>query len=188
MSMIDNDILLLEQLKARDLHAFAVFDKTYRAWLEVVAVTVLQNQVESQEIVQEFLIDFWDKELYSSIRIHTDKSLKSYLFTSIKNRCLNFIDKDQVRKKRFYRILEALPDHYELPVSMLENTELKERLINAIGQLSERQSQIFNLAYLGGKSRKEIAHVLNIAEETVKKQIANALKKLRANLKNDKDL
>lgn len=188
MSIIDKDILLLEQLNAKEAHAFTVFDKTYRSWLEIVAMTILQDKVQSQEIVQEFFIDFWNKELYSSIQIYTDKSLKNFLFTSIKNRCLNFIDKDQVRKKRFYSILRALPEDYELPANTLENTELKERLIRAIKLLPGRQSKIFNLAYLSGKSRKEIAYMLDIAEETVKKQIANALKKLRANLRNDKNV
>jgi RNA polymerase sigma-70 factor (ECF subfamily) len=186
--MIEKDILLLEQLKAHDPRALTILDKTYRPWLEIVAMTILQNNVESQEVVQEFFIDFWNKELYRLIHIYTEKSLKNYLFISIKNRCLNFIEKDQVRKRRFHLLLEGLSEDYVRPANRLENEELNERLTNAIGKLSLRQSEIFKLAYLGGKSRKEIAHALNIAEETVKKQIAVALKSLRIYLRNEKNI
>ena len=41
----------------------------------------------SKEIVQDVFIKLWDNKT----QIDLKKSIKSYLFTSVKNRCLNYI-------------------------------------------------------------------------------------------------
>jgi RNA polymerase sigma-70 factor (ECF subfamily) len=181
MSASINDIELLAQLKTGSLAAFRHFYSAYRKWLYVTAFSILKNEAEAQELVQEFFIDFWQKNLGSKIDLSTTGSLKNFLFVSVRNRCLNRIARDRTRKKRLKNIM--LPEIYTLPQSRLENNELKEQLENAISQLPERQLIAFRLAYEEHKTRKEIAAFMNISEETVKKQVANALKTLRASLK-----
>jgi RNA polymerase sigma factor (sigma-70 family) len=183
MSKLDDHIALLQRLKDKETQAFSEFDANYRKWMEIVATTILQEETQSQEIVQEFLIDFWKEERYTSIEIHSDRSLQNYLFVSLKNRCLNFIKQDERRKKRYALIMEKLNTTYELPFYSLENDELREELTKAMQLLPEGQLKVFNMAYIKGRSRKEISRTLNIAEETVKKQLSNSLKTLRAYLK-----
>ncbi|HVI44963.1 MAG TPA: RNA polymerase sigma-70 factor [Chitinophaga sp.] len=181
MNGFTNDIELLDQLKTGNPEAFDYFYTTYRQWLLITAMTILKDEVESQELVQEFFIDFWQQSLYNRIELNNIASLKNFLFVSIKNRCLNKLSKDDTRRRRMQQMLR--PVHYTLPNNKLENNELKDQLEEAIQQLPERQSQAFRLAYLEHKTRKEIAAVMDISEETVKKQIANALKSLRETLK-----
>lgn len=181
MSASINDIELLAQLKTGSLPAFQHFYTSYRQWLYVIAVSVLKNEVEAQELVQDFFIDFWQKNMSARIDLSTTNSLKNFLFVSIRNRCLNRIAKDTTRTKRLKDIL--LPETYTYPESRLENNELREQLETAISQLPERQSIAFRLAYQEHKTRKEIAAFMDTSEETVKKQVANALKTLRASLK-----
>jgi RNA polymerase sigma-70 factor (family 1) len=181
MSASINDIELLAQLKTGSLPAFQYFYSAYRQWLYVTAVSILKNETEAQELVQDLFIDFWQKDLSSRIDLSTTNSLKNFLFVSIRNRCLNKIAKDATRNKRLKDIM--LPETYTYPQDRLENNELKEQLETAISQLPERQSIAFRLAYQEHKTRKEIAAFMDTSEETVKKQVANALKTLRASLK-----
>ncbi|PSL43810.1 RNA polymerase sigma-70 factor (ECF subfamily) [Chitinophaga niastensis] len=181
MSTSDNDTALLAYLKTGSLQAFRHFYFTYRHWLFLTAMTILKDEIESQELVQEFFIDFWQNDRYQKIDLTNIQTLKNFLFVSIKNRCLNQIAKDATRKRRMKDIM--LPEEYTLPNNKLENNELKELLEGAINQLPERQSQVFRLAYQEHKTRKEIAASMQISEETVKKQVANALKTLRAYLR-----
>ncbi|MBO9730914.1 MAG: sigma-70 family RNA polymerase sigma factor [Chitinophaga sp.] len=181
MSASINDIELLAQLKTGSLEAFQYFYGAYRQWLYITAVSILKNEAEAQELVQDLFIDFWEKDLSSRIDLSSTNSLKNFLFVSIRNRCLNKIAKDATRSKRFKNIL--LPETYTYPQTRLENNELKEQLENAISQLPERQSIAFRLAYQEHKTRKEIAAFMDTSEETVKKQVANALKTLRESLK-----
>ncbi|CAL1518030.1 RNA polymerase sigma-70 factor [Chitinophaga sp. MM2321] len=181
MSAINNDIELLAQLKTGSIHAFEHFYTSYRQWLLITAMSILKEEEETQELVQEFFIDFWQHALYQRIDLTSISSLKNFLFVSIKNRCLNKISKDDTRRKRMTQIFSAVT--YAIPGEKLENFELGQQLEGAINQLPERQSQVFRLAYQEHKTRKEIAAAMEISEETVKKQVANALKTLRENLK-----
>ncbi|MCW3465355.1 RNA polymerase sigma-70 factor [Chitinophaga nivalis] len=181
MSATTNDTELLAQLKTGSIAAFQHFYIAYRQWLLVTAMTILKNEEEARELVQEFFIDFWQNARYEKIDLTNIQTLKNFLFVSIKNRCLNKIAKDDTRKKRMKEIMLAAD--YTPPNNKLENNELKQQLENAINLLPERQLLVFRLAYLEHKTRKEIAAAMQISEETVKKQIANALKTLRTYLR-----
>lgn len=181
MSASINDTELLAQLKTGSLAAFRHFYSVYREWLYFTAFTILKNEVEAQELVQELFIDFWQKDLGARIDLSTTNSLKNFLFVSVRNRSLNRIARDATRNKRLKDMM--LPETYTLPKNRLENNELKEQLETAISRLPERQSIAFRLAYEEHKTRKEIAAFMDTSEETVKKQVANALKTLRASLK-----
>lgn len=178
-----NDLALLVQLQQGNALAFDHLYTTYRRWLLVVAVGILQNEQEAEELVQEFFIDLWQHQLYKNIPTTSKEAVQNYLFVSIKNRCLNRMAKEDTRLKRLNRFL-TMPEPVTSPNNKLENEELKTQLNDAIGQLPPRQSQVFQSAYLMDKSRKEIADEMNISEKTVKKQMQLALKALRNYLKN----
>ncbi|NSL86753.1 sigma-70 family RNA polymerase sigma factor [Chitinophaga solisilvae] len=181
MNAISNDIELLAYLKSGCLQAFEQFYGHYREWLLITAMTFLKDEEAARELVQEFFIDFWQQSLYLRIDLSSTASMKNFLFVTIKNRCLNQMAKDDTQRRRLQRILQ--PGTVVLPASRLESQELAAQLEGAISLLPERQSQVFRLAYQEHKTRKEIAAAMEISEETVKKQIANALKSLRITLK-----
>lgn len=181
-----NDIDLLMQLQERRPGAFDRLYLEYRHWLFLVAVSFLQDEAEAEEITQEFLIDIWEEELYQGIVAHHGNSLKNFLYVSLRNRCLNRLAKDRTRNKRYLSFF--IPDTHPVMPNDLENKELRLQLVAAMERLPPRQAQVFKLAYLSHKSRREIAREMDISEETVKKQIALALKTLRRILKKIENL
>ena len=182
----NTDTDFFHQLKSGSLKALDHLFHHYHHWLLITAHTFLRNEDEAEETVQEFFIDFWENKRYEALNVTSIETLKNYLFVCIKNRCLNRIAKNKTRKKRYENLL--VPNDLILPEHPLENSELKKRLSNAINQLTERQKEVFELGYLQDKTRKEIASELNIAPETVKKLIAQALKSLREYLNKTQNL
>lgn len=174
---LTNDLDFIKKLKSGHSQALNHLFTQYRSWLTICAYTVLRDEVEAEEIVQEFFIDFWENKKFRLIEAKSIPALKNYLFICIKNRCLNQIAKNKTRQSRYADLL--LPKDYILPENRLEIIELKNNLKGAISQLTNRQREVFELGYIAGKTRKQISTELCISQETVKKLMANALKTLR---------
>lgn len=171
---------LLERLKAGDSEAFDEVYTSYRKWLWIAALGILQNEADAEEVVQEFFIEFWQR--MEQRQFDDIQHLKNYLFISVRNRCLNKLQRDKVARKRNEQMLQ----HTELSVSynQLENSELQQQLREAIAKLPPTRSKVFKLGYLFNYTRRQIAAMLNVSEETVKKHMILALKDLRLALKN----
>ncbi len=172
-----NDIDFINKLKSGHLTALNHLFTQYQSWLSICAYTVLRNEIEAEEVVQEFFIDFWENKKYRLIEAKSIPALKNYLFICIKNRSLNRIAKNKTRQSRYADLL--LPQDYTLPENRLESLDLKNNINQALNQLTKRQREVFELGYISGKTRKEISTELSISQETVKKLMANALKTLR---------
>lgn len=180
MPFFNNDTELLKCLKAGEETAFDHIYITYRKWLWIAALGILQNETEAEDIVQEFFIDFW--QIYSSKDFTDINHLKKYLFVSIRNRCINKLESNKVNRKRYGAI--SLPHDFVLPNNRLERDDLQRQLNSAMDKLPPVRMKVFKRGYLLQQSRKEIAAALNISEESVKKHMTLALKDLRLSLRN----
>ena len=133
---------------------------------------------DAKEIVQDVFINLWNKRE----TISSEKSVKSYLFTSVKNRCFNFI---RDNKKFRSNVLDIDIADYEMPYEndSFSGSELQTKINNAINKLPEKCRQVFKLSRIEELKYKEIAEKLNISVKTVEAQMSKALKVLREELK-----
>ena len=154
--------------------------KTYFVGLSAFAQKYVKDIDSAKEIVHDVFVNLWNKRA----TIDPKKSLKSYLFTAVKNRCLNKIRDD----KKFDTSIEDLDtvsnqfkaedqDHLEL-------AELEQKIHSILMQLPEKCRAVFILSRYEGKKYKEISQELNIAQKTVETHISKALKALRLGLGN----
>ena len=74
---------------------------------------------------------------------------------------------------------EQLADRRPSPEDECQNSELRERLKELVSQLSPPLRKAFQLRDLDGLSTSEAAHILGVADGTVKAQLARARAKLR---------
>ena len=112
-----------------------------------------------------------------TIQFHT--SLKSFLFQSVKNKCIDHLRAKKTRSEHHERILISNSDDaVSLDDSMVQ-MELQERVYRAIGELPDQCQHIFKQSRFEGKKNQEIADELGISKRTVETQISNALKRLR---------
>ncbi|WP_126243946.1 sigma-70 family RNA polymerase sigma factor [Chitinophaga rhizosphaerae] len=178
MTFADQPNDLLQLLRQGDAAAFEYIYTAFRKWLWVAALGILENEAEAEEIVQEFFLDYWQKEMQ---REFTDlRHLKGFLYVSVRNRCFNRLERNKVMKKRQAQL--PIPGKVEANDRIAEK-ELQERLKTAIGKLPEMRGKVFLMGYILHRSRREIALALRISEESVKKHMTLALRDLRGMLK-----
>lgn len=119
--------------------------------------------------------------------IRTLVLLTTYLFTLVKNRCLNFLRHQLIEeeysvemKEEFGFKLYALES---MDYSYQSEEELQKIIKRALEALPPRCREIFVKSRIEGMKYKEISEELGISINTVENQMVTALKKLRAELK-----
>lgn len=150
--------------KAFKQHYVALFHFAYQ---------FVQRTDIAEELVQEVFVLLWEKRKTTKIT----SSLKSYLYTAVRNQCLNYL-KEKWHKKELLQDWASSIDLH-LPESVDDSERLYQLIQLGIKRLPEKCRLIFNLSRQSGLSYDEIAQELNISKETVKSQIKIALQKLR---------
>lgn len=116
----------------------------------------------------------WDKQ----DQLVFDGSLKNYLFTGVKNRCLNHIKKVRLP-------FSEMPDDFPIAsadatiIDHIQARETENRIQLLIDMLPNKCRQVFVLSRVQELSYKEIAAVMDISPKTVENQIGLALKFLK---------
>lgn len=170
--------LLVERMASGDETAFELLFKFYYPGLVIFASNIIVNRDEAEEIVQDFFVRLWEHRE----NIRSESTLKSYLFTSVKNRSINYLKNVQVKQNVIEELKKQMESELRYNPDVYVNTELQRRLKNAFTKLPPRTSEIFTLSRFKGFSNDEIANELGLSKRTVETQVSNALKILRKEL------
>lgn len=143
---------------------------------------VLANE-DAENIVQDVFLVLWEKK----DELEITYTLTTYLFTLVKNKCLNFLRHKLIEEEYNIQMKEELGFKLyaleSLDYSYQSETELQEVVKRALDTLPERCREIFIKSRIEGLKYKEISEELGISVNTVENQIVTALKKLRVELK-----
>lgn len=173
-----SDAELVELLKNDDPAAFTVTYNRYFHALYVHAVRKMNNKPEAQDVVHELFAQLWNKR--HELNIHTN--LEGYLYTGIRNKVLDYIAHQRVRNKYVNSLQGFLDSNYTVADQRIRERQLAELIEKGIADLPTKMREIFRLSRQKSLTHKEIAKQLNLSEQTVKKQINNALRILRTKL------
>ena len=140
----------------------------------------------AREIVQEAFIRLWEVRT----RLKPEINPEALLITIVRNNSLNYLKHCMVERK-YSQLARQHMESYRLNYAALKNdtieklyyTEMQELLDNAIENLPPRCRAVFELSRKSEMKNKEIAEKLNISVKTVENQITEALKRLRAAVK-----
>ncbi len=179
MDKADNEILL--QLRRNDVNGLKrLYDNHYEN-LYMLAVKYTRQKEVAEEIIQDVFIQLWEKR--KALNITT--SFKSYLSAAVKYQSINYLK--SIYKK--YRFTEFIPDLSANDTSGGESkvigNELSDLLKTSINNLPPKCRIIFSLSRNLGLTYNEIAAHLRISKRTVQAQIGIALKRIRADLKDN---
>lgn len=144
----------------------------------------LDDEDEAKSIVQEAFMKLWE------IRndLDSNSNLKNFLYTLVKNNCLNIIKRKQIILKHHEKI-RWMELHYQyeslsrIGNDYLEFGELKEKIDAAISHLPEHCRMVFEMSRFEELKNREIAEKLGVTQKTVEAHLTKALKILRKELK-----
>ena len=153
--------------------------KTYFQQLSYYANTFLKDLENSKEIVHDVFVNLWERRE----TIDTSKPVKAYLYTSVHNRCLNYIRDHKKFNYSIERIEDLNPEAILEDSDNLITDEIKDKIAKTLELLPERARTIFELSRFEGLKYQEIADKLNISVKTVETNMSKALKLFRENLK-----
>lgn len=172
----DQELLLL--LRAGDWNAYEQIYHRYKFILHNHAWNKTRNREESQDIVQEIFTILWAKRE----KLDVNTNLAGYLYTSLRNYILNQIVHKSVQDKYIASIQSFVDQDAEKADHRVRESELKAQIEKEIDALPARMKEVFQLSRKENLSHKQIAELLGITEQTVKKQMTNTLKILRGKL------
>lgn len=159
------------------INAFEDLFKRYYAPLVVYACKYVPGIEIAREIVQDFFVKLYEKRTL----INIDVSVKSYLYRSVYNSCMNYINQKNIQEKHLKNI-----DQERIVEENLENevfsVELQYKIFEVVESLPAKCKLIFKLNRIDGLKNEEIAQQLNLSKRTVETQISKALKILRKKL------
>ncbi len=165
-----------EDLKSGDVDAYESIFKEYYRPLVVFAMKYINNAETAKEIVQDFFVKLFEKR--NSINI--DTSLKSYLYKSVYNACLNYISQNEMRNRHLKNLASIAEDGFS--DDQIITVELQNRIYECIESMPEQCKKIFKMNRFEGLRNEQIAQQLNLSKRTVETQISKALRILRKKL------
>lgn len=146
------------------------------------------SEEEAQDVVQDMFLHLWERrDILDSV-----SNLNAFLFTLIKNRCIDYYRQtttrlnakkeslDNIHEQELHLKMEALG---QFDTNMFDENEMEELLEKAIEKLPDKCRQIFILSRMDGLRHEEIAQKLDISVHTVQNHIVSALRRLRMELK-----
>lgn len=164
-----------------DKKAFKVLFESYYPSLCVYAYRLVNENETAEEMVQQLFVKIWEKR--SSLKI--ESSVKQYLFRSLHNQCLNYIQHQKIKLQYAQRMIEELKREPD-PAEYFLEPGLAQKIEESINSLPKKRREIFRMSREEGMKYKEIARKLNISVKTVEAQMGLALKNLREKLKDFK--
>ncbi|SHG61652.1 RNA polymerase sigma-70 factor, ECF subfamily [Fodinibius roseus] len=181
-----DDHILVQRIKEGDRESFKKLYNRYHQPLYYLSKKYLKDEIFAKDAVQDIFVKVWKKR----DELNASSSIKSFLFTMLKNHLLNMI-RD---KKNHRKILNELK-HTDFSSSVsnpIENkviySEYLDFLKKAIKKLSPAERKVFQMKSFEGLSNDEIAERNEVSVNTVKTQYYLSSKFVRNYLKKHADL
>lgn len=173
-----NENQLVEQFKQGNKQSFEILFRSYYAPLCLFAAKYIPNNDDCEEIVQGLFFKLWENRKALQIT----SSFKSYVFSSVKNQCFNYLKHQKIKNEHHAETMReyenSLNSDFDFP-----ETDLLQKISESIEALPPRRREIFKLSREQGLKYQEIADQLGLSVKTVETHLGLALKSLRESLK-----
>ena len=170
---IERDNRLLERLKGGDENALKEIFDIYYEPLCIYSVQFTEQELESEDIVQDLFIRIWEKHLYKGIN-----HLAMYLFFAVRNKSIAYAKRHGLYED-IEEIEESAYSSWEEGFTEEEIAEKRRRLHTTLRRLSPKEYTVLTEIIVNDKRYKQVAEEMNISVNTVKTHLRRAMQLLR---------
>jgi len=168
----------MEDFQRGEKEAFRKIYHLHYGPLCYFAYNLLLNQELAEQVAHKNLVKIYGfRKIFSSASL-----LKSFLYVSARNNCLDYIREDPniglPWKETEY---EFEPDYKRIEEERV-NAIIMQEVFQQIEELPSQSNEIFKLMFFQGKNLADIAHQLGISKYTVKRKKKKAAGLLKADL------
>jgi RNA polymerase sigma-70 factor (ECF subfamily) len=180
-----SDEELMEGVRQHDPEALSQLYDRYSGILKALAMRIVHNEAESEDLLQEIYMDIWN---HSQNYVQERGKALGWMVTLTRRRSI-----DRLRKRLSYaRVEERLQreteqqpgawNHHSVDDD-LEASDMRAVLTKIMERLPPAQREAIELAYFKGMSQREIAAHTGIPLGTIKTRLELGLKKISDGLK-----
>jgi RNA polymerase sigma-70 factor (ECF subfamily) len=176
-----NENGLVKKISEGDEQAFALLYEEYRQSLHAFIVKLVKSPEMAEDIAQEVFIKVWEHRL----QLDQVQSFRAYLFIVARNHTINVLkriaweDAAKAEVTRHFRILRAATADSE---EAMLSKEYSQMLVTMLASLPDQSRKVFRLCREENKSYGEVATLLGISRNAVKKHMVRSMKIFRDSL------
>jgi len=153
---------------------------TYAQDLCFYAMNYVKVKEDAEDIVQDAFMHFWEKQdnCYPN-----ERTIKTYLFNSVRNACLNRLQKNVTSYDIDLLKLEIINEEYR---NFDEKTF--QDIQQELAQMPEQTRKVITCIFMQNMKYQEAADKLNISINSVKTLLRNGIKHLRTRFRHRLEL
>lgn len=184
---IVDEVALIARLQAGDQTACAVCVDQYATQIYRLAVRLMGNEADAEDVVQETFLAAWKAigtfEGRSTLSTWLYRITHNTAMMRLRRKTPLFVSVDEtLQEEKSWQVPQQLFDWCCLPAEEFETEEVRSELEQTIMALPPTLKSVFLLRDVEGLSTREAAAVLEISEAAVKKRLQRARFWLRERL------
>ncbi|MFS4456803.1 RNA polymerase sigma factor [Maribacter sp. 2304DJ31-5] len=172
----DHDQPLIERTLLGDVQAFAILVKTYRHMVYTLALKLVRNEADAEEVAQDTFL----KAYNAMASFKGESKFSTWLYKIAYHKGL-----DHLKKEKRQLEVRKLDTHTQYDFAIIENQwdtlegqERKEVIQKAINKLDGDDGVLITLFYYEELSLIEIARIFGVKPNTIKVRLFRARKRL----------
>jgi RNA polymerase sigma factor (sigma-70 family) len=170
-----SDELLVKRFTEGNARAMQAIYELYFTHLFYFAYRITHNRAEAEDITVVTL------EIL--LRRHTDfitmPNIKAFLFVTVRNKCLKYIDAEKRHRKSEIEIGTLQDDKDDYVLAQMVRSEFLMEVYREIESLPPIRKKVFKMLYIDGLDSQAIARELGMTPAAVYNNKLKALKQLR---------
>ena len=142
----------IRRLQQREKEAFQELFYSWHRPLCFFASRIIKDQDVAEDLVQDVFVAFWKYDLSA---FPNEKTIRTFLYTSVRNGCLNYLRDLEIRARNDRKAVPESEEDQDCFLLRQMESEVVTELFEAIDELPERCREIFYMAYLQEKEEKQ---------------------------------
>lgn len=177
---MDSDLQIWQLFQVGHEASFKVLFERYNQPLYNYGFKFTQDNAVIEDSIQELFVKLWSNKE----NLNTEVSVKNYLYKSFRRILIKNIEQNIKRAHVTNSAIEHLPFTIELPhdVSMIRKErvlEIKDKLDQALSNMTDRQREIIHLRFFEELTYAEIASIMGLSTKDTYKLYYRALDNLK---------